>query len=78
VKGIIRPTPAGSCFSAAVCSDGSYGIEPGLIVGFPLTSDGHNVSIIQGQTHTEFAQSKIDLTVNELREERECVKDLLV
>ena len=27
VKGIIRPTPAGSCFSAAVCSDGSYGVE---------------------------------------------------
>ncbi len=78
VKGIIRPTPAGSCFSAAVASDGSYGIEPGLIVGFPLTSDGQTVSIIRGQKHSEFAQSKIDITINELRDERECVKDLLV
>ncbi len=77
VKGIIRPTPAGSCFSAAVCSDGSYGIEAGLITGFPLVSDGQQVSIVQGQTHNEFAQSKIDITLNELREERECVKDLL-
>jgi malate dehydrogenase len=32
---------------------------------------------VQGQTHNEFAQSKIDITLNELREERECVKDLL-
>lgn len=77
VKGIVRPTPAGSCFSAAVCSDGSYGIEAGLITGFPLVSDGSRVSIVQGQTHNQFAQSKIDITVNELREERECVKDLL-
>lgn len=40
VKGIIRPTAAGSCFSAALCSDGSYGVEVGLISGFPLVSDG--------------------------------------
>ena len=77
VKGIIRPTPAGSCFSAAVCSDGSYGVEAGLISGFPLVSDGKKVSIVQGQKHNEFAQSKIDITVNELKEERDCVKDLL-
>lgn len=77
VKGIIRPTAAGNCFSAAVCSDGSYGIEPGLIVGYPLVSDGKNVSIVQGLSHTEFAQKKIDTTVNELKEERDCVKDLL-
>ena len=77
VKGIIRPTAAGSCFSAAICSDGSYGVEAGLISGFPLTSDGKKVSIVQGQKHNEFAQSKIDATVNELKEERDCVKDLL-
>ena len=77
VKGVIRPTAAGSCFSAAICSDGSYGVEAGLISGFPLTSDGKKVSIVQGQKHNEFAQGKIDVTVNELKEERECVKDLL-
>jgi malate dehydrogenase len=77
VKGVIRPTAAGSCFSAAICSDGSYGVEAGLISGFPLTSDGKKVSIVQGQKHNDFAQAKIDVTVNELKEERDCVKDLL-
>lgn len=77
VKGVIRPTAAGFCFSAAICSDGSYGVEAGLISGFPLVSDGKKVSIVQGQKHNEFAQSKIDVTVGELKEERDCVKDLL-
>ncbi|MCA9065310.1 MAG: malate dehydrogenase [Planctomycetaceae bacterium] len=77
VKGVITPTPAGSCFSAAICSDGSYGVDAGLISGFPLVSDGKTVSIVQGEVHNEFAQSRIDITINELREERDTVKDLL-
>jgi len=40
IKSIITPTEAGDSFSAAVCSDGSYGVEEGLISSFPLTSDG--------------------------------------
>ena len=52
-------------------------VDAGLISGFPLVSDGRKVSIVPGQSHNEFAQSKIDITINELREERECVKDLL-
>lgn len=77
IKSIVRPTVAGNCFSAAVCSDGSYGIEEGLICGFPLTTDGTNWKIVQGLGVNEFAQSKIDLTVNELKTERDTVKDLL-
>jgi len=77
IKSIVRPTAAGNCFSAAVCSDGSYGIEEGLICGFPLTTDGTNWKIVQGLGVNEFAQSKIDLTVNELKTERDTVKDLL-
>jgi malate dehydrogenase len=77
VKGVIRPTTAGTCFSAAVCSDGSYGVPAGLISGFPLVSDGKTWSIVKGQTHNEFAQKQIDITVNELKDERDTVKDLL-
>lgn len=77
VKSIYRPTPTGESFSAAVCSDGSYGIDEGLICGFPVTSDGTTWKIIQGQEHNAFAQEKIDATVAELRSERETVKDLL-
>lgn len=77
VKGIIRPTPAGSCFSAAVCSDGSYGVDAGLISGFPLVSDGKTVSIAKGFELNAFAKQQIEVTISELRQERDTVKDLL-
>lgn len=77
VKSIVNPTADGETFSAAVCSDGSYGIDEGLICGYPLTSDGSSWSIAQGIEHNEFAQAKIDATVAELRSERDTVKDLL-
>ncbi|MEX1231434.1 MAG: malate dehydrogenase [Planctomycetaceae bacterium] len=77
VKSIVRPTPAGGSFSAAVCSDGSYGITEGIICGFPLTSDGTTWKIVQGLTHNDFANQKINITVNELKQERDTVRDLL-
>ena len=77
IKAIANPTAAGATFSAAVCSDGSYGVDEGLISSFPLTSDGKNWSIVQGQSHNDFAQAKLDATVAELKEERDTVKDLL-
>ena len=77
LKSIAFPTPAGETFSAAVCSDGSYGVPEGLICGFPLTSDGKTWSIEQGWEHDDFAQEKIDATVAELVAERDTVKDLL-
>jgi malate dehydrogenase len=77
VRDILTPTPAGQTFSAAVCSDGSYGVEEGLISSFPVTSDGSTWTIAQGFEHNEFARQKIDATVAELKTERDTVKDLL-
>jgi len=77
VKAIINPTAQGDCFSAAVCSDGSYDVDEGLIFGYPLTTDGTTWSIKQGIEHDEFSQSKIAATLDELRTERDTVKDLL-
>jgi malate dehydrogenase len=77
VKAVITPTPRGDCFSAAICSDGSYGIDEGLIFGYPLATDGARWSIKQGLEHDEFAQQKIQATLDELRTERDTVKDLL-
>ena len=77
VKGIIQPTPEGQVVSAAICSDGSYGVDEGLITSFPLTSDGSTWSVVQGYEHNAFAQEKIDATVAELKSERDIVKDLL-
>lgn len=77
VKNVVTPTPAGECFSAAVCSDGSYGVDEGLISSFPLTSDGTTWSIVQGLEHNAFGQEKLQATVEELKTERDVVKDLL-
>jgi malate dehydrogenase len=77
IKSIAQPTAAGDSFSAAVCSDGSYGVDEGLISSFPLTSDGSGWSIVQGLEHNAFGQEKIDATIAELKSERDTVKDLL-
>lgn len=77
VKSIITPTPLGESFSAAVCSDGSYGVDEGLIFGYPLTSDGSTWKIVEGIEHDDFAQDKFNVTLQELRDERDVVRDLL-
>ncbi len=77
VRALTTPTPAGTCFSVAVCSDGSYGIDKGLIYSFPIRSDGQKWSIIQGVPVNEFSKSKIVATENELKEEKGLVSELL-
>jgi len=77
VKCLITPTPAGEFFSVAVPSDGSYGIEKGLIFGYPVRSNGTDWEIAQGLKHNAFAQEKIDLTHKELLSEREAVQSLV-
>jgi malate dehydrogenase len=77
VRSIIEPTPSGNWHSVCLCSDGSYGIEKGLICSFPVRSDGEGLQIVQGISINEFSRAKIDATVNELKEERTMVADLL-
>ncbi len=78
VKSYITPTPNGEWFSSAVPSDGSYGIDEGLLFSFPVTSDGKgNYSIVQGLPWSDFAKEKIAATTEELRKERAVVEDLL-
>jgi malate dehydrogenase len=77
VRSIIEPTPSGDWHSVCLCSDGSYGIEKGLICSFPVCSNGQKLEIVQGVPINEFSRAKIDATVNELKEERVMVADLL-
>jgi malate dehydrogenase len=77
VRALTTPTPAGTCFSVAVCSDGSYGIDKGLIFSFPIRSDGQKWSIIQGVSLNEFSKAKVLATETELKEERSLVSELL-
>lgn len=77
VRSIHFPTESGEYHSVCLCSDGSYGIDKGLICSFPITSDGKKLNIVQDLPVDEFSRSKIDATVNELKEERSMVADLL-
>lgn len=78
VKSVEAQTPAGDWFSAGVISDGSYGIQEGLIFSFPVTSDGKgNWSIVENVELSDFARAKIELTEKELVEEKSVVSDLL-
>jgi len=77
VRSIVEPTPAGDWNSVALCSDGSYNVEKGLISSFPIRSDGKKLEIVQGLAINDFSRSKIDATVNELKEERSLVSELL-
>ena len=77
VRSIIEPTAPGDWHSVAIHSDGSYGIEKGLITSFPIRGNGQKLEVVQGLTINDFSRSKIDATVNELKEERAMVAELL-
>ena len=75
---ITTPTAEGDWFSAAIPSDGSYGIPEGLIFSYPLRSSGNGVpEVVQGIELDEFSQEKIQATRSELEMEREAVKEML-
>lgn len=78
VKSFEAKTPEGHWFSAAVASDGSYGIDEGLIFSFPIQSDGAGGwSIVQGLSMSDFAKEKVAATLEELRGEKAIVSNLL-
>jgi len=62
--------------SMAVPSKGWYGIDDGLVCSVPVRCSGGDYEVIEGQEVGEFSQSKLDITVGELREEREAVQKL--
>jgi malate dehydrogenase len=62
--------------SMAVRSGGQYGVEEGLMSSFPVRCTGGDYEIVEGLEVNEFAQAKIDATVDELKEERDAVRQL--
>ncbi|HEX3449318.1 MAG TPA: malate dehydrogenase, partial [Isosphaeraceae bacterium] len=78
VRSLDLPTAHGDWFSAAVVSDGSYGIPAGLIYSFPLVSKGSAAwSIVPNLPIDAEARARLDASAAELVSEREAVKELL-
>jgi len=72
----ILGTPDGDWVSMSVPSDGSYGVEEGVISSFPVTCANGSYEIVQGLEISDFSRGRIDATVNELKEERDAVRQL--
>jgi malate dehydrogenase len=78
VKSLVTATPPDDWHSAAVVSDGSYGVAKGLVSSFPLRSKGDGgYEIVRGVKLDRFATEKLAATTAELEKERDLVKDLL-
>jgi malate dehydrogenase len=77
VRSLTSKTPETDWYSVAVCSDGSYNVEKGLISSFPTRSEGGKWEIVQGVSLNDFSRGKIDASVGELKEEKALVHDLI-
>ena len=77
VFSLTNDTPGNDWHSVAVCSDGSYDVEKGLISSFPVRVRGGKWEIVQGVLINDFSRSKIDASAAELKEEKSLVAELI-
>src|SRR6266513_1634832 len=77
VYSLTNDTPANDWHSVAICSDGSYDVEKGLISSFPVRVRGGKWEIVQGLPINDFSRTKIDASVAELEEEKSLVSELI-
>ena len=79
VDGIFKlthDTKAGETFSMCLASNGEYGVDKGLIFSFPCRTENGKLKVVEGIKHNDFGVEKFNLTLNELRSERDAVKEL--
>ena len=72
----VEGTPDGDWVSMAVRSDGSYGVQEGIISSFPVTVSGGRWEIVQGLEIDDFSRARIDASTAELADERQAVTEL--
>src|SRR6476619_1251216 len=77
VRSLTNDTAEGDWHSVAICSDGSYGVDEGLICSFPVRTRSGKWEIVQGVPLNEFGRTKTDASVAELKEEKSMVSELL-
>ncbi len=76
VRDWVLGTPEGDWVSMSVPSDGSYGVEAGLISSVPCTCAGGGWTVVEGLTIDDFSRARIDASAAELAEERDAVRGL--
>ena len=76
VRDWVHETPEGDWTSAAVVSDGSYGVPEGLVSSYPVIARDGRFEVVQGLEANEFSRQRIDASVAELVEERDAVRSL--
>jgi malate dehydrogenase len=76
VRDWVLGTPDGDWISMSVPSDGSYGVEEGLISGYPCTCSRGEWKLVEGLDIDDFSRERIDASVDELKGERDAVKEL--
>ena len=77
VCSLITDTPKEDWHSVALCSTGEYGVENGLICSFPVQVKNGRAQVVQNVPINGFSRGKIDASVNELKEEKSLVQELL-
>ncbi len=76
VRDWVLDTPSGEWVSMGVLSDGSYGIEEGVVAGHPCRCASGEWEIVDGLDIPEFSRPRIDASITELKEERQAVAQL--
>lgn len=77
VRDWVKGTKPGNWVSMGIPSDGSYGIPAGVIYGYPVTCKDGKYKIVKGLDQSEFSKARMQVTLQELQEERDAIRGLL-
>ena len=76
VYNLTHDTPAGETYSMCLASNGQYGVDEGIIFSFPCRTENGVCKVVEGVSHNDFGSEKFKTTLEELRTERDTVRDL--
>ena len=76
VYNLTHDTPAGEHYSMCLCSNGQYNVDEGLIFSYPCRTENGKVVVVEGIEHNDFGSEKFNATLEELKTERDTVKDM--
>ncbi len=76
IYNLTHDTPKGETFSMCLASNGQYGVDEELIFSYPCRVENGKLKVVEGVEHNEFGKEKFNATLEELKSERETVKEL--